>query len=51
LRNQLFRRRVGPNAAADKHSAQEDDDRHNGDSHEQENKLLPVELDLMERIV
>ena len=38
-------------AAADHHAAKEDDDRHNGRGHEQEDQLLPVQLNLVKTFV
>ena len=36
-------------AAPDQHAAQEDHDRHDGRRHEQEDELLPAQLNLVKR--
>src|SRR5262249_40224040 len=42
---------LGTAAAPDEHAQQEDDDRHDGRRHEQEDELFPVQLDLVEAFV
>ena len=42
---------LGADAAADEHPAKEDHDRHDGRRHEQEDQLLSVQLNFVERVV